>query len=319
MRRRLAFLIPALLLALAPLSQVSAQDPDPAAEERARAYFEKGKVAFQLQHFEEAIEWFEKAYEEVQFPAFLLNIAQCYKQLHRCDKAIFLYKQYLRQEAVVDREGTQRLIDECEKELAEKPPPDPTTQPATEPTTAPSPAASPLSYLSLGARASFGAGSAGSRATGGKNFTGPGVALFAAAMLPVGAKFKLGVEAAAEGTATGVVAARNGDDQLTGELAGGNDLRGALTALFAVASSPKLELFGGAGPLLGVAGAGAVAVRLSGGGVFDLSLPARARLLALLSYDRGGVNGDITRALGCVQGCAYQELSLSLGVRLALR
>ena len=111
-------------------------------------YYKEGEKAFKLGKFDEAIDWFEKAYEETLYPAFLLNIAQCYKQLHRCDKAIFLYKQYKQSENV--DQGVQNLIDACEEELKNTP----TSVPVT-----PEPVPPPPFSLSIGVAVGVGVGS----------------------------------------------------------------------------------------------------------------------------------------------------------------
>jgi tetratricopeptide (TPR) repeat protein len=100
MRKQLALLSIVLTLCGAPSPVFAQEEPDAESMARAKEYYEKGEVAFRLAKFEEAITWFEKAYEETQLPAFLLNIAQSYKQLRRCDKAIFFYKQYRQQDNV---------------------------------------------------------------------------------------------------------------------------------------------------------------------------------------------------------------------------
>lgn len=101
----------ALLLALAPLP-ASARDRE---EDVARAEFRKGKTAFDLGRFDEALRAYSNAYEHKPMPAFLFNIAQCHKELGNCERAIFFYKRYLdRAGAARDTETVKRLIDNCE-------------------------------------------------------------------------------------------------------------------------------------------------------------------------------------------------------------
>jgi tetratricopeptide (TPR) repeat protein len=57
--------------------------------------YKQGKKKFNLGEFDEAIELFKKAYDEYEAPAYLYNIAQAYRQLDDCKKAIFFYERFL--------------------------------------------------------------------------------------------------------------------------------------------------------------------------------------------------------------------------------
>lgn len=61
---------------------------------KAEEYYNKGDAAYNLGRFEEAIEWFTKAYEAWPLAEFLYNIAQSYRQLGNCKQALFFYKRF---------------------------------------------------------------------------------------------------------------------------------------------------------------------------------------------------------------------------------
>lgn len=57
--------------------------------------YEKGTIQYNLGKWEEAIEFFEIAFETFPDAAFLFNIAQSHRQADNCQKAIFFYGRYL--------------------------------------------------------------------------------------------------------------------------------------------------------------------------------------------------------------------------------
>lgn len=112
-----AVLLGALLMAWA--GPVQAADT-----EEAKRHFEKAEMAYKLGKYEEAIRGYEEAYRAMPEPAFLFNIAQAHRQQFRLsrkpyhlEKALSLYKNYLREMPKAPNRGTVRkLIDEL-KEL----------------------------------------------------------------------------------------------------------------------------------------------------------------------------------------------------------
>lgn len=64
-------------------------------EVRARELLHKGDVAYRLARFEEALGHYKKAFELVNHPAFLFNIAQAYRQLNNHPKALFYYRLFI--------------------------------------------------------------------------------------------------------------------------------------------------------------------------------------------------------------------------------
>src|SRR5512143_3705253 len=85
---------PAILSAvLAVLTATGARAEDKAA---ARAAYAEGTKYYDLNQFEPALKAFEKAYWNYEEPAFLFNIAQCYRQLDRKPEAVKFYRSFLR-------------------------------------------------------------------------------------------------------------------------------------------------------------------------------------------------------------------------------
>jgi tetratricopeptide (TPR) repeat protein len=62
----------------------------------ARAAYQEGTRLYDLADFNRALEAFRTAYLNYEEPAFLFNIAQCYRQLGNRAEAIRFYKTYLR-------------------------------------------------------------------------------------------------------------------------------------------------------------------------------------------------------------------------------
>ncbi len=119
-RRSLGIVLAGAALALALVHVGTARAADPA-EERARAEFKKGKTAYDLGRFEDALTAYSAAYELKPLPAFLFNMAQCHKQLGRWERAVFFYKRYLDLAPTARDAGTARkLLQESEARLAEQ-------------------------------------------------------------------------------------------------------------------------------------------------------------------------------------------------------
>lgn len=99
------------------------------ARERARLHNQMAKKLFNLGLFQEAAEEYEKAYRAKPAPAFLFNLAQCYKRISRKDtieKAIFYFKSYINNEPeTLMRPDIEKEIAKLERELKElsRPPP----------------------------------------------------------------------------------------------------------------------------------------------------------------------------------------------------
>jgi hypothetical protein len=135
-RRGLLLALTVALVALPALLAGRAQAGD---TEAARAYVEKATAAFALTHYGAAAENFEKAFELKPDPALLYNAAQSHRLAGNKERALALYKNYLRIYAPKDkREEIEARIGELEKAIArdkaiESRPPNTTEPVATAP------------------------------------------------------------------------------------------------------------------------------------------------------------------------------------------
>jgi tetratricopeptide (TPR) repeat protein len=111
------------LLAVTPLA--FAEDSAVAARE----HYEKGKTAFELGQFDEAIREYAEAYRLKADPAILYNLAQAHKLLQHNGEAVFFYKMYLskrpnapnRDEVLAKIDALQKLIEQ-QKQTSSMPP-----------------------------------------------------------------------------------------------------------------------------------------------------------------------------------------------------
>jgi tetratricopeptide (TPR) repeat protein len=70
---------------------------------QARAHFEKGRTFFQVDEYRKAIDEFKAAHVERPDPAFLYNIAECYRHLGETKDALTYYRRFLNAAAPGDR------------------------------------------------------------------------------------------------------------------------------------------------------------------------------------------------------------------------
>ena len=99
--------IAAIVLAIVLVSP-TARAEDKAA---ARSAYAEGTKYYDLNNFEAALKAFEKAYWNYEEPAFLFNIAQCYRQLDRKKDAVKFYRSYLRKVPdAPNRSDVEKLI-----------------------------------------------------------------------------------------------------------------------------------------------------------------------------------------------------------------
>jgi len=68
---------------------------NPAAINRAKAFYARAKAAYKAKDFKLAIELYLKAFEEYPNPIFHYNVAESYKQLLDCPHTLHYYKRYL--------------------------------------------------------------------------------------------------------------------------------------------------------------------------------------------------------------------------------
>jgi len=109
----------------------------------ARARYQAGILHYNLNEFPEALAEFKEAYRLKQDPAFLWNIAQCYRQLGEYAQAANFYRSYRRESPdSPNRKEVDRLIVDMDKAAAElraKQPPTGTEPPReVQPPSAPS-------------------------------------------------------------------------------------------------------------------------------------------------------------------------------------
>jgi tetratricopeptide (TPR) repeat protein len=136
-----------LCAVLASVALAPAGHAEPRGKRNAESHYNKGMKAYNLGHFPEAIEEFEKAYELAPEPILLYNIAQSHRQDGNAQRAAFFYRRYL--EAAPDAKNRA----EIEKRLAElqsqidapkdspaiAPPPAPVPPPVVAPPPVPAP------------------------------------------------------------------------------------------------------------------------------------------------------------------------------------
>jgi tetratricopeptide (TPR) repeat protein len=107
------------LLAIPVLCLVSTQAWADAAEV-AKAHFQKGQAAYDVEDFDTAVKEYKAAYVAKAVPALLFNIAQCYRRLGEKDpknyaSALRYYRQYLKKlPNAANASQTQGLIAELE-------------------------------------------------------------------------------------------------------------------------------------------------------------------------------------------------------------
>jgi tetratricopeptide (TPR) repeat protein len=81
----------------------------------ARQFYDNGKLAYDMGHFDDAVSQFERAYALRPAPLLLFNMAQCHRQLGHADKARHLYESFLRESAGADSPQAAIAVEELEK------------------------------------------------------------------------------------------------------------------------------------------------------------------------------------------------------------
>jgi hypothetical protein len=108
----------AILLLVTAASSARAEDTS-----KARELYEDGVTNYNLGHFEEALASFESAYRRHHDPAFLFNIGQCQRNLHKYEDAERSYRAYLRESPDLPdstRLQVQKLMLEMEQAINEQ-------------------------------------------------------------------------------------------------------------------------------------------------------------------------------------------------------
>jgi len=119
-----------VLMLLATAAHAQADGDDDPTKAKAKALFDSASKHYDLREFPQAIDEFKKAYELLQEPLFLFDIAQSYRQLHDCENARGFYKNYLQKSPdAEDRDKVEKFIAEMDQCIAEHPKPLPPPPP----------------------------------------------------------------------------------------------------------------------------------------------------------------------------------------------
>jgi tetratricopeptide (TPR) repeat protein len=113
-----------VLLAIVLLTATARAEQLPArAAAEAKAQYDKGVVAYNLQKFDDAIAAFTRAYEIDPSPILLFNIAQSHNKKGETERALFYYRRYLEADpAAENRDKVEARIRELEAASKPKPP-----------------------------------------------------------------------------------------------------------------------------------------------------------------------------------------------------
>jgi tetratricopeptide (TPR) repeat protein len=122
---------------------------------QARAHFDKGRAYFQVDEYRKAIEEFKAAHVEKPDPAFLYNIAECYRHLGEIPEALTFYRRFMSLAPSNDRSRpvVEKRIAELQKVASAPRPPSPevtTLSPPPAATPPPATASEPPAALLVG-------------------------------------------------------------------------------------------------------------------------------------------------------------------------
>ena len=120
--RTAALAIVLSLVAVVSLARTAnAAPPTPEEKAKAREHYQKGNTHYDIKEFSEALTEFKNAYRIVQDPAFLYNIAQCYRKLGQDVEALDYYRNYIRRAPnAPNRAEVDHRIQEIEREQEAK-------------------------------------------------------------------------------------------------------------------------------------------------------------------------------------------------------
>jgi len=125
--RLLGVLLAFVLLAASGTARAAPLDD----EKQAHVLYDRAEKSFDLGKFSDALADYQSAYEAKPLPGFLFNIAQCYRNLGKFERARFFFRRYLALEPhAPNRWRVEELIAEMSKQLEEQaPPPAPAVEP----------------------------------------------------------------------------------------------------------------------------------------------------------------------------------------------
>src|SRR4051794_12183883 len=114
-RAQLAVVLLSASLFAAPRDSVARAAPAaPTGDSDARELFHKAEMSFNMGKFDDALADYQAAYQAKPLPAFLFNIAQCYRNLQNYEKARFYYRRYL---ALDPHTANRRLVEDLVAEM----------------------------------------------------------------------------------------------------------------------------------------------------------------------------------------------------------
>src|SRR5688572_14143335 len=106
---------------------------------QARVHFERGKTFFDVNDYKKAIEEFKAAHIQRPDPAFLYNIAECYRRAGEPRDALVFYRRFLSAAPAADQ--TRAIVDkriiEMQAAMGDEPQSAPGLNPEPEPSTQP--------------------------------------------------------------------------------------------------------------------------------------------------------------------------------------
>ena len=110
----IASLVSVALPLLQPRAAVAAPATVAAGDKASRELFQRAEKSFNLGRFPEALADYQAAYEAKSLPAFLFNIAQCYRNMQSYERARFFFRRYL---ALDPRTSNRRLVEDLIAEM----------------------------------------------------------------------------------------------------------------------------------------------------------------------------------------------------------
>lgn len=106
-----------LCLAVLPSPAMGGSGATAEEEARARELFQHGQSEYDAGRYEEALEAWRGAYENLPLPGFLFNLGQCYRHLGRHEEALEAYRLYLKEmPEAPNRDLVEELIAEVESQ-----------------------------------------------------------------------------------------------------------------------------------------------------------------------------------------------------------
>jgi Tetratricopeptide repeat len=112
--RLLGVLLAFVLLAASATTRAAPLDD----EKQARVLYDRAEKSFDLGKFGDALADYQSAYEAKPLPGFLFNIAQCYRNMGKFERARFFFRRYLALEPhAPNRFRVEELIAEMSKQL----------------------------------------------------------------------------------------------------------------------------------------------------------------------------------------------------------